>query len=243
VGACDLKIVVLVRTKNEAKRIGLFCQSYKDADHIIVSDGGSEDGTVAIASEFPNVVLRPYSGRVQLQNGMWRNNDALHVNHLIEAAKEFQPEFVILDDCDCRPTRELKENYRHILTETDKDFVHVVRFYFWGTEQYFPLMSMPGRDNVLEPSLWAWRGRMDFKMIDVPPAYDFMLDGAKAPNIRVSHANLDLYPPLALLHYSWDEERIEQKLKDYRESGFIPGYNDPRTFAGQMLPKTDWMIE
>ena len=242
-GADHLNIVVLVRVRNEAKRIGLFCEAYISADHIIVSDGGSDDDTVSIASQFSNVVLRPFEEKVQLQNGMWRNNDAQHVNHLIEAAKEFDPSWIVLDDCDCRPTLELKNNYRRILEETDKDFVHAVRFYFWGNDYYFPKMSAPGKGGELEPSLWAWRGTMNFKMIDIPPAYDFMLDGVKAPNIRVSHANLDLYPPLSLLHYSWDEERVEQKLKDYRESGFIPGYDDPRKFAGTMVSKLDWMIE
>lgn len=235
------RIVVLVRTRNEAKRIGLFCQSYADADHIIVSDGGSEDGTVAIASEFPNVILSPFTEREQLQNGYWRNNDAQHVNHLIAEAKKLDPSWIVLDDCDSRPSKELKENYRRILEETTAEYVHVVRFYFWGQDQYFPKMSSPGGE--LEPSLWAWRGWIDFKMIDVPPAYNFSIDGVEAKSLRIERPNLDLYPPLALLHYSWDEERIEQKLRDYRDSGFIPGYDDPRTFAGQMLPKTDWMIE
>lgn len=238
-----MKVVVIVRTRNEAKRIGLFCQSYQDADYIIVSDGGSEDGTVAIASEFQNVFLWPYNERVQLKDGYWRNNDAQHVNHLIETAQWFKPDWIILDDCDCRPSRALKENYRRILEETEAEFVHVVRFYFWGQDYYFPQMSEPGGQGVLEPSLWAWRGDLDFKMIDVPPAYNFSVDGVEAKSLRIERPNLDLYPPLALLHYSWDEERIRQKLKDYRDSGFIPGYDDPRNFAGQMLPKTDWMIE
>lgn len=235
------KIVVLVRTRNEAKRIGLFCQSYRDADHIIVSDGGSEDGTVAIASEFPNVILAPFESRTYLPSGAWRNNDAAHANFLIERGRELNPDFLVYDDCDCVPTKELRENYRRILEETDKEFVHVVRFYFWGKDHYFPKMSSPGGE--LEPSLWAWRGWINFRMIDVPPAYDFSVDGQKVNSLRVERPNLDLYPPLALLHYSWDEERVEQKLKDYRDTGFIPGYDDPRNFAGQMLPKTDWMIE
>lgn len=233
-------IVVLVRTRNEAKRIGLFCNSYREADHIVVSDGGSVDGTVAIATQFANVILAPFEGRTFLPSGTWRNNDAQHVNHMIEFAKKLEPTWVIEDDCDCVPTRELKENYRNILEDTTADFVHVVRFYFWGKDRYFPSMSSPGGD--LEPSLWAWRGNQDFKMIDIPPAYEFSLGGQKVPNLRVSHANLDLYPPLSLLHYSWDEQRVKQKLRDYRDSGFIPGYSDPRNFAGQMLPKEDWMI-
>ena len=236
-----MKIVVLVRTRNEAKRIGLFCQSYKDAEHIIVSDGGSDDATVAIASAFPNVVLRPFTERVELENGYWRNNDAAHANFLIAAAKEFAPDWIIYDDCDCRPTRELKNQYRSILESTNKDFVFVVRFYFWGTEHHFPKMARPVGE--LEPSLWAWRGSVDFKMIDAPPAYTFSVNGKEAHSIRLEYSNLALYPPLSLLHYSWDEERIEQKLKDYRDSGFIKGYDDPRTFAGRMLPKEDWMIE
>ena len=238
-----MKIVVLTRTRNEAKRIGLFCHSYEDADHIIVSDGGSEDATELIASQYTNVILSPFRERVEFPNGSWRNNDAAHVNHLIREAKKLDPAWVILDDVDCRPTRALKENYRSILEETDKEYVHVVRFYFWGKDQYFPDMSMPGHDNILEPSLWAWRGWINFEMIDVPPAYNFSIDGKWVKDLRMERPNLDLYPPHSLLHYSWDEERIEQKLRDYRDTGFIPGYNDPRNFAGQVLPKEDWMIE
>ena len=235
------KIVVLVRTRNEAERIGAFCRAYKDADHIIVSDGGSQDRTVEIASTFPNVILSPFNERVQLGNGLWRNNDAQHVDHLIAEAKKLDPSWIILDDCDCVPNRELKANYRRLLEETTAEYVHVVRFYFWEKRHYFPRMSSPGGE--LEPSLWAWRGNIDFKMIDIPPAYEFSVDGRKVESLRTASPNLDLYPPYALLHYSWDERRVKHKVKAYRKSGFIPEYSDPRKWAGEMLPKTDWMVE
>jgi len=151
-----LKIVVIVRTRNEEKRIGKFCEAYKDADHIIVSDGGSEDDTVSIAQSYPNVILSPFYNRVELKNGAWRNNDAQHVNHLIIEAKKLSPDWIILDDCDCRPNVSLKQIYRSHLETTDRNFVMVTRFYFWGTDEYFPKMSSTG--GKIEPSLWAWRG-------------------------------------------------------------------------------------
>jgi glycosyltransferase involved in cell wall biosynthesis len=226
-------IVVLVRTRDEEERIGKFCEAYKDADTIIVSDGGSLDKTVEIASQHSNVILRPFNERVQLKNGYWRNNDAAHANFLVQQSKEFNPDWCIYDDCDCRPNFALRQNYRSIMEKTNNNIIMAVRIYFWGTEEWFPLMSSPG--GQLEPSLYAWKGNLDFRFIDVPPAYDFSINGAKVRNIRTEYGVEDLYPPLALLHYSWDEKRVEYKMKNYVES--------PLIFAGAKEPILDWMRE
>ena len=44
-------IIVTVRARDEAHRIGQFCEAYKDADKILVADGGSEDDTSQKAPE------------------------------------------------------------------------------------------------------------------------------------------------------------------------------------------------
>lgn len=236
-----MNIVVVVRTRDEEKRIGKFCEAYKDADTIIVADGGSIDNTVSIASQYKNVVLRPFNERVELNKGMWRNNDAAHANFLVAQAKTFNPDWVIYDDCDCRPNFLLKQDYRKILEETTENIVCAVRFYFWNTDEWFPQMSSPAGN--LEPTLWAWKGNLDFGFINVPPAYCFRINGNKVENLHAQTSVKDLYPPYALLHYSWNEETVAYKIRNYADSGFIPGYVDPRQFAGPRRPIEEYMHE
>ena len=238
-----MKIVVIVRTRDEAKRIGKFCESYKDADTIIVSDGGSEDDTVSIASQYPNVVLRPFNERVELKRGYWRNNDAAHANFLIAQSKEFSPDWLIYDDCDCRPNFLLRQDYRSILESATDKVIMAVRIYHWNEDEWFPKLSSPG--GKMEASLWAWRADLDLGFIDIPPAYELSLAGKKVEGNDLHRAGgvLDLMPPYCLLHYSWNEETVAYKLKNYRESGFIPGFAHPLQYAGKKEPILDWMHE
>jgi glycosyltransferase involved in cell wall biosynthesis len=235
-----MKIVVIVRARDEEHRIGKFCESYKDADQIIVSDGGSEDRTVEIASGYPNVILSPFLERTELNHRFWRNNDSDHVNHLIREANKLKPNWIIFDDADCRPNYLLRQDYRSILEKSDKDYIMAVRIYFWGTDQYFPRMSSPG--GQLEPSLWAWRGSLDFWTINNPPAYFFRVGDKKTEDMATDATSL--FPPYCLLHYSWDSpDRVEHHIKNYRDSGFMPGYDSPLQFAGSLSPLEEWMRE
>lgn len=240
-----MKIAVVTRTRNEAHRIGQFCRAYTWADHVLVSDGGSEDDTVAIASLFPNVLLRPFHERVQLRRGYWRNNDSQHVNHVIACANELKPDWIILDDCDCRPNRLLKRNARTILEEAKADFVFAVRLFVWEKGQHFPWMAKPAAGHQMwEASLWAWRGSVDFWTVDVPPAYNFRIGDRAIADLHVDSTVLDLLPPLALLHFSWDDpQRVEKKLQVYRESGFIPGQLHPLDYGGPLEPLPEWAVE
>lgn len=239
------KIVVLVRTRDEEHRIGEFCSAYQDADLILVADGGSLDRTKEIASSYKNVVVRDYPGRVKLANGYWRNNDSDHVNWLIDWSKEYNPDWVILDDCDCRPNWMLRKNYRDVLLEVEEDFVLVTRIYFWGYQHHFPHMAKPGAGNThWEPSLWAWRGKVDFKTVDVPPAFTFRVGDLDINDLHVDATACDLLPPLALLHFSWDDpDRVERKVRVYRDSHLIPGQLHPLEFAGPLEPIPWWAKE
>jgi len=227
-------ITVIVRARDEERRVAQFCESYKDATRILVADGGSLDKTKEIAATFPNVEIRDFLGRTQLCGDYWRNNDSDHANFLIAWANEYSPDWIIYDDMDCRPNYLTRQKYREILETTSQDFVLMRRLYLWGLGLHFPRMAAAGA------SLWAWRGSMDFWTIDVPPAYDFRVGDVKITDIKKQFKALELLYPHCLLHYSWDDSQaVEEKLKVYRESGLIPGQLHPLNFAGplEILPE------
>ena len=154
----DTKIIVTVRTRDEAHRIGQFCEAYREADKILVADGGSEDNTIEIAKSYPNVEVRNYTKRVQLDNGLWRNNDSDHANFLFRWAYSLKPDWVIFDDCDIRPNYLLKKFYRRIMETADEETILAVRVYLWGKDKHFPQLSSPLGEEKGQGSLWARRG-------------------------------------------------------------------------------------
>lgn len=230
------KICVVVRVRDEENRIAQFCEAYKDADMILVGDGGSVDRTKEIAGTFKNAIIRDYLGRQQMKKGYWRNNDSDHANFMFQWAREYKPDWIIYDDCDCRPNYLLKNRYRMILEILKKDVVLVTRLYLWGTKQHFPFLAKPATAHInYEPSLWAWRGDLDLWTINTPPAYFFKVGGRMIQDFRTDLNAFDLMPPYCLLHYSWDDPvRTAQKINVYRESGLIPGQNHPLDFGGPL---------
>jgi len=210
-----------------------------------VADGGSEDNTIEIAKSFPNVEVRNFTGRTQLQAGYWRNNDSDHANFLFEWAREENPDWILYDDCDCRPNSLLKQDYRKLLEETDKRFVMAVRLYAsWKKGKHFPHMAKPGVGNMFwETSLYGWRGHLDFKTVDIPPAYSFKVGNHDIVDLH-QESILEIFPPHCLVHYSWDDkDKVDAKVKEYVESGLIPGMIGPENFAGPMENLPEWAKE
>ena len=236
-----------MRVRNEQDRIGKFCEAYKRADKILVADGGSEDNTIEIAKSFPNVEVRNFTGRTELENGYWRNNDSDHANFLFDWAREENPDWIIYDDCDCRPNKELKQDYRKILEEATQDYIMAVRIYVWGTEgRHFPNMAKPGEGNAnWEASLYGWRGNLKLKTVNVPPAYTFRVGSHDIADFRHEEGGaLELFPPYCLLHYSWDDaDNVKEKVKEYHESGLIPGMQHPLKFGGPLEKLPEWAVE
>lgn len=239
------KIVVCVRTRDEEHRIAQFCEAYKKADLILVADGGSVDRTKEIAEKFPNVIIRDFMGRTMLWNGYWRNNDSDHANFLFRWAEEYDPYWIIYDDCDCRPNFLLKEYYRDLLFDTVEDVVMVTRFYLWGLDKHFPHMAKPEeKHQKFEPSLWAWKGRFKMETVDVPPAYTFRFNGEDIHDFHFDARTFDLMPPFALMHFSWDDPaRVLDKIKMYRESGLIPSQKHPLEMGGPLEDLPSYLHE
>jgi len=224
-----IKIGVIVRARDEELRVRQFCESYKDADKILIADGGSIDRTKEFAGEFSNVEIRDYLERTQMLNGLWRNNDSNHVNFLIEWANEYKFDWILWDDMDCRPNYRACQDYRKILEDATQDFLTLKRLYLWGLDMHFPALAASGA------SIWGWRGTQDFWTIDVPPAYDFRVGDTKITNFGKQCNTLELDYPYCLLHFSWDDpERVKQKVNFYRRSGLIPNQVHPLRFAGRL---------
>jgi glycosyltransferase involved in cell wall biosynthesis len=238
-----IDITVIVRTRDEERRIAQFCVAYKDATRILVADGGSTDRTKEIANKYPNVIIRDYDKRIYFPNGMWRNPESDHINFLLAWAHEYNSDWIIFDDCDCRPNFLLKQNYRQILENTSKDFILVTRLYLWTNNQHFVFLAKPNQIDY-EPSLWAWRGELDFWAVNMPVAFEFRLGEHHVKDLHKELEVLDLMPPYCLLHFSWmDQELLEKKLKQHRESGFIPGQKHPLDYGSPLEDLPEWAHE
>lgn len=240
-------IIVITRSLNEAHRVNEFCLAYKDADKILIADGGSTDETVKLAKRFHNVEVLDFHYRVQLENGHWRNPDSMHVNFLIKHAYSYNPDWIILDDIDCRPNIYLKNSYREILNEakySNKNYIMAVRLYLWGLEQHFPLLAQPGTPGVWEASMWAWRGNLDFWTVDDNfPHYSLREGERKIPYEGFDQEKVDLLPPNCLLHYTWDsEERVNKKL-DHHRNGLGIYMNHPLDMGGPLEELPLWATE
>jgi len=109
-----MKIVVIARTRNEARNVGFFINSYQWVDQILIADGGSTDKTVLLASNAPKTLVRKFDKRIELENGYWKNPAGEHLNFLIDWAEEEGANIIIHDDVDSRPTAPLRRLARNV---------------------------------------------------------------------------------------------------------------------------------
>ena len=240
------KIVTIVRTKNEERNIGKFCDAYQFCDSILVADGGSTDKTIEIAKSYPKVQVREFSERVQLANGHWRNPDYKHIQFLIDWAKyEEKADWIIFDDCDMRPNFLLRKYARQLLENclSSSRFFLVTALYVWDRLYYFPNHSKPYDRINWVPSLWAFRTDFDLFTLDRFPHFEFSYDGHHGIDLNDGPSS-KVFPPFCRLHFTWETEEICNKhVGMYRDSGLIPNMDYPKGACGPIEELPEWAKE
>lgn len=225
-----MRIVVAVKCYNEAANIERFMRAYDFANLIVCSDGGSTDGSIEMLKKYPKVHLVHFG--VYEESGGYRWNPGNpHSNFVIAASKEFDPDWIILDDMDCVPNRALREGAREILERTPFFQANAFRLYMWGEGHFFPKMN-----NYFDPayvSLWAWRpSRLDIHADDT---------ARHGTMLNLSPEFERIQPPLCLLHRCWSPDTVQEKMNKYNAVG-IP-MRHPLEFAGSVEPLPAWAVE
>lgn len=230
-----MKIVVAVRCYNEEKHIERFLRGYSFADQIVVSDGGSTDDSVSILRKYEGdkVKVIHYDHQETIDGETW-NEDSGHMNYVLDAAKELKPDWLIFDDMDCVPNKELREIARPIFDIIDERHIqiNVFRLYLWGdTGKFFPKMN--DNFNPQYTSLWAWRPNQLNVHADSEVKHGTLV------GLHPSPYSMEL--PYCLLHKSWYPETIDAKVERYNKLG-LP-MNHPFEFAGELSELPEWAYE
>lgn len=221
-------IITVTRCYNEEKNIERFLKGYDFSDLIIVSDGGSTDNSIEMLTGRDKVKLLHFPEHETI-NGYYWNPDNSHFNFIINAAKEYNPDWIILDDMDDVPNYLLRENARQILNSCEKAQVNAFRLYMWGDDQYFPFMNR--NFNPIYKSLWAWK----------PAERDVRGDLSVKHGTLLGIDDSDTYginTPMCLLHKSWHPDTIDAKVTKYNSID-LP-MNHPLDFAGTPEPLPEW---
>lgn len=230
-----MKIVVAVRCYNEVKNIERFMRGYDFADEIVVSDGGSTDGSLELLNKYPKITLLHFEQQETINGQTW-NPDAPHMNYVLNWAKTLEPDWLIFDDMDDVPNIMLREGARDIFENAfilQYSQINAFRLYMWGDDQYFPYMNRNFDEQYR--SLWAWNPKKIDIFADMSIKHGTLLGFADNSNI------MKLVTPYVLLHKSWNPETIQAKVKRYNKLG-LP-MNHPLEFAGEPQPLPDWAVE
>lgn len=225
-----MKIVATLKSRNEERNIGSAIESYHDwVDEILLADGGSYDNTINIALEYPKISVRGFHEVYYRENGSARNHEGRHLNFLFDWAKNIGADWIIHDDCDSIPNKNLKRDGRSIIESTQKEIVCVCRLYVYGKDQHFHKMAF--MKDRWETSLWAWRAGI---IHAEDTQRHFMIE-----NIE-KFSRLDLLPPDYCIrhHFAPDEETIMRKVEDYKLEA--PTAVHPRITYGEPEPLPEW---
>lgn len=230
-----MNIVVAVRCYNEARHIARFINGYSFADSIVISDGGSTDGSVEIIKAHPlyeeKIKLLHFAYTETLDGQTW-NPDAPHMNFVLNSAKELKPDWLIFDDADDIPNRFLQNDARAVLESCKDTQANVFRLYLWGdTGNYFPYMNRHLNPDYM--SLWAWR----------PEHIDIHADESirHGTLVGTTPGHYKISPPYCLLHKSWYPDTVQDKVNRYNALG-LP-MEHPKDFAGRIEALPKWAEE
>lgn len=226
------RIVVIARCLNEERFIERFLRGYDWADAILLSDGGSTDQTLNIASRHEKVVVAPFTNQVKLPNGMKMNPENAHAAFLFAEAMKLSPDWVVYDDCDCVPNALLREQARSIIESCSYPEIHAYRLYLWMQTQWLPKM-------LVGQSLWAWKPS-EITISSTLEKDPFDMEYKHSHGWTSARLNLDL--PLCLLHDGWtDETRVNEKMARYAAWG--RPQTPPLDFYGPAEPLPEYAKE
>ena len=238
-----VRIISIVRARNEERHIALHCKHHDFADLILLADGGSTDDTIKIAKEFPNVQVRAFLPFDKLAGGHVRNPDWKHINFLIEWAEEEKADWIVMDDCDTNPNYLLRKEARIIMEQAEHPYIKAVQIHLWGKDQYFPNLARPG--DRWRAGIWAWKAEMKLRTYGDPPHFMFksLLRGEADKMIDFDkEANVEVLPPHCRIHTVWeDKERAEAHVQMYRDSGLIPRMAPLTDLGGPAKELEPWM--
>ena len=228
-----MKIVATLKSRNEERNIERAIRSYHDwVDLILLADGGSEDKTIEIASNYSKVKIRNFQERYYREDGTWRNHEGKHLNFLFKWAENEDADWIVHDDCDCVMNKTFHDKARKTLEESQDEIVCACRLYVYGTDQHFLKMSYI--NNKWQTGLWAWKASTRIRCQDVER--HFTLDR----DIEL-FSRTDVWPPNCILHYfAPDEDTIQQKILDYKKEQ--PHAVHPRKVYGEPEPLPEWAL-
>jgi len=241
------KIVVIVRTLNERKHIERFCKGYAWADKILIADGGSEDNTIALGLQFPNVEIRNFDVRVH-RNGIWRNPEGAHINFLIDwATKEEHAEWIVMDDCDSTPNENLQRSARDYFRGCASQSMWMLRMYLYGTTQWFneltgttiPPQSLLDGRPVDWYGLWGWRADVGLRWWEDDPWTMTLIEPNVIKDGTITKCRLD-YPNCLLHYFCLDTEETDRKWTFYKKmhNNFLMKH--PLETNGPLAPLPEW---
>lgn len=231
-----MKIVTVARCFNEINNIERFIRGYSFSDKIIISDGGSTDGSIELLQKLEDeyapidkIHVHYFKEQKNVNGQLW-NDDNPHIQFVIDLGKAQSPDWLILDDMDDVPNFTLREQARDILSNCTYNQVNAFRLYMWGDTQYFPQMNNYFEDNFT--SLWAWKPEFVNIYADLSQHHGTILGVGE-------HYNLQ--PPHCLLHKSWHPDTIQAKIDRYQAVGI--SMNHPLGFAGHPVDLPDFARE